>query len=325
MKWIEAAEQSCRERRQQPELESVAAMLAGDGIGPDQCLAWLEAVTEVPESQAPITRMRARLVERGLLSDDGHDLERYLLLLAADRALPRVPGLPVGPDVQRLIAETFAFFAEPDAPSVERFRCGGQDFASMCKVATLRRFPAGQFEWEVTGIPRSWLLKVHPRSVPGMLRTVVFELGGVKPMIFPHFAACGPRRIVMREAEVKRSFYRMATAMEMQPDVRGFLAAAWFLSPDAVRVNPQLSWFVPFFLEHQGFVTTMGPVELGQRQLGRNEVLRQQYERGEFRPRLGVVVWPRKAMLRWAAKHARTAAPRDEPLAAAALASGAPT
>ena len=303
MKWIEVAEQSCRERLQQPELKAVEAALALDGVTPQQCLAWLNAVSEVPSSQAPITRLRTSLVERGLLSNESYALERYLLLLAVRRAIPLVTALRTGPDVHRLFAEAFSFFAEPDARSVERLRCGGQDYESMCKVATLRRFPAGQFEWEVTGLPRSWLVKVRPGSVAGLLKTIAFDLGGLKPMIFPHFAVCGPRRIVMREGEVKRSFFRMAIAMEMQPEMRGFLAGAWFLSPDAVRVNPQLSWFIPFFEQHGAFVTTMGHVELGPRQLARNDALREEYERGEFRPRLGVVVWPRKAMLRWAARY----------------------
>src|SRR5687767_698986 len=117
MKWIEVAEQSCRERLQQPELKAVEAALALDGVTPEQCLAWLYAVSEVPSSQAPITRLRMTLVERGLLSNESYALERYLLLLAVRRAIPLVTALRTGPDVHRLFAEAFSFFAEPDASS----------------------------------------------------------------------------------------------------------------------------------------------------------------------------------------------------------------
>jgi hypothetical protein len=315
MKSIEAVEGSCRESLSRPELRDVAAALKRDGVTTAQCLAWLRSVTEVPESQEPINRLRASLVQAGRLADGGYELEQYLLLVAALDSLPRVAALPTGEDVHRLFGEAFTFLAQPDARSLQRFRCGSPDFGAMCRVATLRRFPAGQFEWELSGIPRSWLFKVDRSSLPRLLRLIALELGGFKPLIFPHFTACGPRRIALREDAVKRAFYRMAVAMEMQPGVRGFLAAAFFLSPDVLKINPQLSWFLPIFLENGGYATTMGETELGSRQLGADPALRAKYDRGEFRPRLGVVVWPRKAMLGWAARHPELAdaAPRPAP------------
>ena len=303
MKWIEAVEHSCRDALWRSELQEVAAALTRDGVHPAQCLAWLRDVSEVPESQRPLVALRDALVSRGELAEDSHQLEQYLLLLAALEGVPRIPALRMNEDAHRLIGEAFSFFAQPDARSLHRLRCGTPDFASMCKVATLRRFPAGQFEWELSGLPRSWLAKVDRASLPRLARTILFELRGFKPLIFPHFAACGKRRIVLREDAVKRSFHRMAMAMEVQPEVRGFLAAAWFLSPDALKVNPQLAWFLPIFQDNGGLVTTMGEVELGGRQLGTKPELKEQYERGEFRPRLGVVVWPRRAMLEWARRN----------------------
>ena len=313
MKSIEAVEGSCLESLSRPELRDVAAALKREGVTTAQCLAWLRSVTEVPESQEPINRLRASLVQAGRLSEGGYELEQYLLLVAALDSLPRVSALPTGEDVHQLFGEAFTFLAQPDARSLQRFRCGSPDFGAMCRVATLRRFPAGQFEWERSGIPRSWLLKVDRRSLPRLLRVIALELGGFKPLLFPHFTACGPRRIALREDAVKRAFHRMAVAMEMQPEVRGLLGAAFFLSPDALKINPQLSWFLPIFLENGGVATTMGETELGSRQLGADPSLRAKYDRGDFRPRLGVVVWPRKAMLAWAARHPELAIPAPPP------------
>jgi len=297
----------CEAALRAPELSDVAARLQELGYGADKCVSLVRSTADTGE-QAPVVRLKKDLeaaeIGHGSGTTADGSLERWLLVNAALQFIRSVPDLPVSVDVQRLFFEAFQLFSRPpDKRTHAIFQAGGSSFLSVCRMATLQRFPAGEFEWEVTGLPRSWLLQVERRALP-RLATFLVKLGGFSPLLYPHLGALRPKRIMLVEREINRSYYRIASSMRLQPKIKGMFAQAWFFSPDTHIVSPHLAWLTRCFVENGGFVCRMGATsETGDGALSRSNRRKQLYESGEFRPTRGLVLWPRDAMLRWAANH----------------------
>jgi hypothetical protein len=95
----------------------------------------------------------------------------------------------------------------------------------------------------------------------------------------------------------------MARSMELQPDIKGLVASSWFRSPDTHRVSPGLAWVNTVVLENGGFVAVRGRARPDCGVFVRSPTRRRLYERGEFTPTIGLVIWPRRALLKWAETH----------------------
>lgn len=230
-------------------------------------------------------------------------LSRYLLLRSAETALPLVGSLPVSEAVKSLIYREFEFFATPGRGFETLFDLTNYSFSAMAKIATLRRFPAGQLDWEVSGLPRSWLLKVPRTRVPGLLSFVLMGMKGFSPALFTHVARHRPGRLVFLEKEIKKSYYRTIKSMELQPAVKGILSSSWFYSPEIGHVSPHLAWMPRFFEENGGWVSTMGTAPHNSGVFSRSPERMQSFKDKEFTPKLGLVLWPRGAAFDWAHRH----------------------
>ena len=170
------------------------------------------------------------------LSRDGYlvgggAFERFLIVAAAADAVDRLAGLPVDERVQALFCQNFQMYAAPDKLP-EPFDLARASFVAMGRIATLSRFPAGQLDWEVSGIPRSWLLKVPRRSLPRLVSSILFELRGFQPAFFSHINPNRRNQGILLERESLRSYHRMARSMERQPGIRGLITASWLHSPE---------------------------------------------------------------------------------------------
>jgi hypothetical protein len=251
----------------------------------------IENVSEAPESRLPILKLRAAL-------PSGLPVERWLLLNAAVESAARLPSLPLPSVVSDLICDEFQFFAGRTRD--KDFDATRPTFVAMAKKATLRRFPAGQFDWELSGIPRSYLVRV-PRSAMWRVGWFLFtRMRGLGPVFFSHLNARRPN-VALSEHEALRSYARMAATMRLQNDVRGFAACSWFRSPDTHAASPHLTWLSDVILANGGLVCTAGAADPDCGVFHRSATRRQLFEAGLFTPTLGLVLWPREAMLAWAA------------------------
>lgn len=230
-------------------------------------------------------------------------LERLCLIRAALASLGQLESLPVDESVKQRILDEFRFFAAPGKKDLTLFDPDGRAFVSFCRIACFRRFPAGQFHWERSGFPRSWLLKVPPRDLPGLLRYLWMRSKGFAPWVEPHLNARRSSRTFLIERESYRSYHRIARSIERQPEVRGLAAFSWLHSPEIPRVSPHLSWINRVFLEHGGFVTTVGKAKPEAGFLGGSPERQRLYESGDWKPTIGCALWAREAMIRWAHQH----------------------
>src|SRR5579884_2828306 len=135
---------------------------------------------------------------------------RAELIRTALANLPRIAGLSVPDRVKRLIEERFAALAEP-SPVFEPDHAW---FAAWSRIAALERFPAGQLDFEISGLPRSWMFKVRDRMP--LLRCIA-ELGGFRPLFFTHVAVKTKQRVTLTENEMNRSYRLVAETLKLQP------------------------------------------------------------------------------------------------------------
>ncbi|HEY7910835.1 MAG TPA: hypothetical protein VIG62_02895 [Blastocatellia bacterium] len=297
---IEETRQICKEGLRRPEIAEVGEATRRIGMGWSECVSLVHSVTESAATRKPIETLKASLQPLGASAED-FPVERFLLILAALDTLDKLDSVPVSDTVKELTREEFGNFAFPDNASRPKFSAERATFVAMCKIATMRRFPAGQFDWEVSGVPRSHLMHVGLRDLPRVFYFVA-KLGGLGPVFFSHLNARRKNRSLL-ETEANKSYYQMARSLALQRNVKGFAASSWFRSPDTHKVSPHLAWLSKVFIENGGMVVTAGAVDPDCGVLYSSSTRKRLYESGEFKPTRGLVIWPREEMLRWAAAH----------------------
>jgi len=227
--------------------------------------------------------------------------ERYILVTAARASLGRLASARIAPDVQRLMRQEYEFLADPGEDWLNTFESGSRTSLAYAEMALLDRFSAGQLHWVVSGIPRSWMLQLSARDYPRVLRSL-WRMGGFHPCFFIHIVPPRSYLPILLERESTRSYYRMAECMELQPEIRGIVTASWLNSDDTLRVSPHLRWMNKVILENGGTVSPIGYTPPDAGFLVGSPERQRLYEAGEYRPRDGLVVWPRRAVLQWLAR-----------------------
>ncbi len=249
-----------------------------------------------------LARIRERLA-RGGYPVGGGAFERMLIVSSALEAIDRLPALRVDDRVRELFCQNYQVYAATPHKLPEPFDLALASFICMARVATLSRFPAGQLDWEVSGIKRSWLVTGPWGSRVRLVSAILFDLRGVQPAFFSHINPNRRNQGILLERESLRSYHRMARSMAQQPQIRGLITASWLHSPDTFEVSPHLTWLNTVFLENGGRVLPLGRVDPDCGVLHRSPERQQAYEAGTFTPTAALVIWPRAAMLKWAAAH----------------------
>ena len=247
-----------------------------------------------------LAKLKEKLEQQGYPVGSGA-FERMLIVSAAHDSLDDLMALPVDERVREFFCQNFEAYAAGRVP--EPFDLSHPSFVCMARVSTLSRFPAGQLDWEVSGIPRSWLLKVPTRRLHRLAAAIMFELGGLGPAFFSHVNPNRRNQGILLERESLRSYHRMARTMERQPEIRGLITASWLHSSDTFAVSPHLSWLNAVFLENSGHIIPLGRVDVESGVLHRSPERQQAFDAGRFTPTEALVIWPRHAMLAWAVQH----------------------
>lgn len=265
---------------------------------------WFDLLCRFPRDPAGVATLR-RLRQAAITGPapfpDGA-MERFVLIHSILVAAPQVPALPVDGTVKNRLYRTFANIAVPE-PRWEGYFVDKWRFHDMATFATLRRFPAGQHDWEPSALPRSCLLRVHPLSLPGLVQTIAVTLGGFRPLARLHLNYYRPNSVMLLDTEAQKSYHRIARSLRLQPEIKGLVASSWFYSTAVARISPHLSWLRDFFLANGGYVGEMEVAQPDTGYLVGSEKRRRLFEQGKLHPRNTLVLWGRDAMLDWAARH----------------------
>jgi hypothetical protein len=274
------------------DLKDLSRHLERQGCSTDSLYKLLEAVTENPASLEQLHELKSGLAA------EGEYFERFALYTAGCHSIRQIDSLPLDLSIRKLWHEELAWMIRPHAPGAA-LTLGTQGFEIAAKTATLRRFPAGPLDWEVSGIPRSWVPKTGLRA-PALVSFVLRELGGFSPLFFLHMARKPRNRSLIMEREVMKMYYRIVQSMRLQPEIRGIMTAGWFNDSKAISENPHLEWVNRPYLNYGGF---RAPMELADEACGvaeGNAERKRRLDAGDLGYRICLVIWPRKKALAWA-------------------------
>ena len=291
---LAAAEAACRTKLREEPFATTLGRL-GPLAQPERAFEFLSHITVRPDSSAELVRVR------GAATSGENEVERTLLLLASQHALTKVSGLPVSDSVKKLLADEFLFFANPPEAWIDRFEATHVRYQEMARVATLRRFPAGQFHWELAAVPRSSLRKT---SQPvKMLAHVILKMGGFAPVVEFHLNERRKNRLILLEKEANLSYFRVARSLERQPHIRALMLGSWMFCKSTAIVSPHLAWLRRTPEEGGALIAGLGPAEADAGFLTGSQERRKMYDEGTYRPQLTCVLWPRKQLIAWANRH----------------------
>ncbi len=229
------------------------------------------------------------------------DLAYGLLLAASLHTIAQLAALPVSSAVKDLFLDEFLFYAAPPAAWRKRFLFSDVRFQEMGRIATLQRFPAGQYHWELAAFPRSWLPKVAQKW--SAVRGALLPMRGFGPLFELHVNERRKNRLVLLENETSLSCYRAARSLELQPGIKGIMTASWLYCESTGVVTPHLAWMRRLFVDAGATIVDLGDAPADSGFLIGSAERRKLYEEGRYRPKLSCVLWPRERVLRWAGEH----------------------
>ena len=285
----------------EPPLSTVREYLARKTTR-EQQTAWVEEVASGQRASVEVLRIRDLVNKEIGLSPDLATFERTLLLHTALQHLQDIPSIPVDESVQHLICRDFRFYATPNQAELSTFIATGSSWPSRLRVALLRRFPAGQTEWEVSGMPRRSLLKLAPRDIPRVLWFIAAKSKAFAPFFVGHMST-GRRPVFLLEREFRLGFYRAGLAMRRQPSIRATFAVSWLHSRETHRVSPHLAFMNKPFMEAGGLYADLGPAPRNDGFLARDPNRQDLYDRGLYKPTWAMVICTREQVLAWLEKN----------------------
>lgn len=273
---------------------------------PEMPERWFDLLGQIPENRCTLDGLR-RWQNQAAASDRSASgqVARYAVLKAFVAALPRLAALPVHSSIVRQSIDMAQRVATRPPGGAGYFDPDGDAFAEAARLVTLRRFNAGQTSFDIMGLPRSWLLRIHPLALPEILWEIATWLGGLGPIVMPHLNYWREKPKLLLPGENDRAMWRIARSIERQPEIKGLAASSWLYSIEVGRITPHLGWVRDFYRENGASLVDM---ELAPERMGYlvgSEPRRRLHAEGKFNPRNTLVIWRREDMLRWADAYER--------------------
>jgi peptidoglycan/xylan/chitin deacetylase (PgdA/CDA1 family) len=297
--FIDRAREICRSALLSPPLVAIHSKL-DESAPANMQEAWLRELWTQGTFPAPAQAALAEAAKQ--CGDLPFSAERALLLNVALRALDRLTDARLDLSTQGLVCSQYEFFAAPGERWQHRFDPTAHSYRVYAGMALLQRFPAGRFDWEISGIPLSWIPKVRRRDLPRLMACIGGEIRAFKPLIDMHMAYRQSPMTIFLEKDVRLSYLRITRNLALRPELKGIMTASWLYSAETHRVSPHLNWTTRLFEENGGIVTDLGPAPEDSGFLEGSNARRALYQSGAYKPTLGLIVWPRRAALDWLSK-----------------------
>ena len=185
-------------------------------------------------------------------------VERFLALQTYLVALPLLQQMPVPDSIKRQFCITCRDIASATQPD-PRLALEGHPFPELAQIATLRRFHAGQCNFDVMPrMPLAWLLKAHPLDLSGFIRELCFGMRGVGPFVEPHINYWRANQMVLLKREHERAIWRIAQFVEEQPEIKGLVSSSWLYGVETGEQSPHLCWLREFFAAENARINRRG-------------------------------------------------------------------
>ena len=233
------------------------------------------------------------------------DFNRYVLLraimaFAPDRGRYRLP-----PSVVSLYPREFERMSRQiDTFDDAFFDLANDQFLKDLAIATHRLIPVGaEFAEGGAGIPRRLAFAAGLKQTLAFLWLVLFRCRGVRP-----FFALHAHTLSLDDFNEKgwlATYHRLAELLAMNPAMKGWLSASWFLDPALETISPHLVHLRKVPTDNGAILLLVGREE-GESTSGaltKSATRRRLFAEGRYLPVTYMRIWPRKAMIRWSRHH----------------------
>lgn len=101
----------------------------------------------------------------------------------------------------------------------------------------------------------------------------------------------------------EQHYLLVAEMLEKSPDIKGLFGASWWYDPALEKVSPQLAFLQTLPMQNGAYLFDMGSDDATTQDATHYSTERTDlYKSGEYQPTMYFLAWPRKALLKWAAK-----------------------
>ena len=267
---------------------------------------WLASASLPALSYRTMPGPFVELVDSLVAAHGKHAGEQFLQLIMANQILKmpdllRVVSLPAAvlPWVERCVSRMLADLVTP-RPGY--FSLDNDLFLKDLAVSRLKLIPCGvEMVDPDMGFPRSAIWK-HGLAVGWNLSRAVFDMGGNRPVLIGHIDRRSIREF--SAAGYLRFYHVVADVLRLRPEIRGLMGQSWLLDPELGPISPELAFLhdVPK-AGHAVFFPAAAYEGMVEDAIRMAPARRKLYEAGQYQPRSFNVLWPRRALLRWAAEH----------------------
>ncbi len=169
---------------------------------------------------------------------------------------------------------------------------------SVCCLKTVPIGGANVVHFRRAGMPALW--GGGPAQFYRYLRCLIFTAGGFSPFCVIHTHA---RFATMADpSRLEDGYLRIAELLQRDTTLRGLYRRGWMLDPAVGKISPHLACLRQVPLENgaEFFPCRTTKHDL-RHSLTRSPLRQRLYESGTYRPSAAAFIWPRQAMLSWAA------------------------
>lgn len=171
------------------------------------------------------------------------------------------------------------------------------------RILSFGRRPVGPEHLEIDGLPRSVAFKGGIGQFARATRLFV-TTKGFKPFFVTHLGhGYDPATFLFSYSKraQKKMFLTIAECLQMHPEVKGLLAGSWWHDPQLEDVAPHLTYLRTGWTDNGADIFFWESSEEIDEVATRNSPARRELlEKGEYKPRSYIAVWPRESLLAWA-------------------------
>lgn len=171
---------------------------------------------------------------------------------------------------------------------------------------SLRIIPVGG-AWivEISRIGRRFFFTGGLRQFINGFRFALFKMGGFEPFYQIHTV---DRYLEGFNPEERNQCYlRTAELLKLNQRLKGMFAGSWFYDPEIENISPRLAYLRQIPEENGAKVFRIGNSQYDiKNALAKSPTRRKLYKEGKYIPTCYLKIWPRKELIKWADKQART-------------------
>lgn len=256
-------------------------------------------VTEDTTTHAQPIALAERLNYRHA-QDKAGELMRWVLARHFSAHGDRIWSIPAAAEAKTLTIRYIGAVIDGSVPLTDtRLTAGHPHFGATCRAFRYERLLGDEFDWDTSGLSRSIAAELTLKDTILAGYHTIFRARGYRPMFYFHLGLNRSTKHLTPEGTM-RSFRMIAESLELNPSIRGCIAAPWWCAKQVPLVTPSLAWFRSFLEVGGAFIADYKSIDPHCGALARSATRRQLYDAGEYEPRRALVLWPRSAMLKWA-------------------------